>query len=97
MTEPAIAANTEDAVVNHSTDTFGRGKKNTGNGRFAQRIFRSKAKDTLPITIFHERIYILPSNRGLAFICVIAIMLICLLYTSPSPRDATLSRMPSSA
>ena len=24
-------------------------------------------------------------------------MCICLLYTSPSPRDATLSRMPSSA
>ena len=24
-------------------------------------------------------------------------MLFCLLYTSPSPRDATLSRMPSSA
>ena len=24
-------------------------------------------------------------------------MIICLLYTSPSPRDATLSRMPSSA
>ena len=27
----------------------------------------------------------------------IARQLICLLYTSPSPRDATLSRMPSSA
>ena len=26
-----------------------------------------------------------------------AMILICLLYTSPSPRDATLSRMPSSA
>ena len=26
-----------------------------------------------------------------------AILLSCLLYTSPSPRDATLSRMPSSA
>ena len=26
-----------------------------------------------------------------------AIALSCLLYTSPSPRDATLSRMPSSA
>ena len=26
-----------------------------------------------------------------------ALALICLLYTSPSPRDATLSRMPSSA
>ena len=24
-------------------------------------------------------------------------IMICLLYTSPSPRDATLSRMPSSA
>ena len=28
---------------------------------------------------------------------VTAKSLICLLYTSPSPRDATLSRMPSSA
>ena len=26
-----------------------------------------------------------------------AVIIICLLYTSPSPRDATLSRMPSSA
>ena len=26
-----------------------------------------------------------------------AILIACLLYTSPSPRDATLSRMPSSA
>ena len=25
------------------------------------------------------------------------LILVCLLYTSPSPRDATLSRMPSSA
>ena len=30
--------------------------------------------------------------------CVFAgLVMICLLYTSPSPRDATLSRMPSSA
>ena len=27
----------------------------------------------------------------------LASFMICLLYTSPSPRDATLSRMPSSA
>ena len=27
----------------------------------------------------------------------VALLFICLLYTSPSPRDATLSRMPSSA
>ena len=35
-------------------------------------------------------------GRGLAVVMVI-IPLACLLYTSPSPRDATLSRMPSSA
>ena len=30
-------------------------------------------------------------------VCVVASYKLCLLYTSPSPRDATLSRMPSSA
>ena len=30
-------------------------------------------------------------------VCFNIILLVCLLYTSPSPRDATLSRMPSSA
>ena len=31
-------------------------------------------------------------------VCVyVSIYMTCLLYTSPSPRDATLSRMPSSA
>ena len=32
-----------------------------------------------------------PSEYGVNIACI------CLLYTSPSPRDATLSRMPSSA
>ena len=31
------------------------------------------------------------------FIFLGTVWIICLLYTSPSPRDATLSRMPSSA
>ena len=32
------------------------------------------------------------------FVCVcVCVCVCCLLYTSPSPRDATLSRMPSSA
>ena len=30
-------------------------------------------------------------------ILTFGLLFICLLYTSPSPRDATLSRMPSSA
>ena len=43
--------------------------------------------------------YILDVGLGITiFIVVIfVVLLICLLYTSPSPRDAQLSRMPSSA
>ena len=38
------------------------------------------------------------SNDGIRFEYeVVAAYSVCLLYTSPSPRDATLSRMPSSA
>ena len=34
----------------------------------------------------------------LSLVCVnVCVCVCCLLYTSPSPRDATLSRMPSSA
>ena len=36
-------------------------------------------------------------SKVLAKALTIAQSLSCLLYTSPSPRDATLSRMPSSA
>ena len=36
-------------------------------------------------------------SAGTATITADAQLNICLLYTSPSPRDATLSRMPSSA
>ena len=39
----------------------------------------------------HEEFWILLLNRGNK------VLANCLLYTSPSPRDATLSRMPSSA
>ena len=38
-----------------------------------------------------------PSRRPTAEQLVTTLTEICLLYTSPSPRDATLSRMPSSA
>ena len=39
-------------------------------------------------------LFILPTSL---FISYISLDMVCLLYTSPSPRDATLSRMPSSA
>lgn len=44
--------------------------------RFRQRMFRVDAHDTLPITLRHERIYILPTQRGLSFICVVMVMLL---------------------
>ena len=44
--------------------------------RLRQRLFRSDAEDKLPLTIRHERIYILPTVRGLAFLGVVAIMLL---------------------
>ena len=34
---------------------------------------------------------------GIQFMAIVALFSICLLYTSPSPRDGLLSRMPSSA
>ena len=36
-------------------------------------------------------------NVGAMLLVFVAFISICLLYTSPSPRDGTLSRMPSSA
>ena len=40
----------------------------------------------------------LPSSCVVLLVCVcVRVCVCCLLYTSPSPRDATLSRMPSSA
>ena len=38
-----------------------------------------------------------PNGAGKTTSFYMIMGLICLLYTSPSPRDATLSRMPSSA
>ena len=37
------------------------------------------------------------SQKDIDFTCSGSCDYLCLLYTSPSPRDATLSRMPSSA
>ena len=46
---------------------------------------------TQAVPYFDRLDYVAPMNQEHAF------ALACLLYTSPSPRDATLSRMPSSA
>lgn len=43
---------------------------------FKQRLFRSRPEDVLPLKIEHQRIYILPTRRGLAYLCSLLIMLI---------------------
>ena len=37
------------------------------------------------------------TRPGIAEVCALHLPNVCLLYTSPSPRDGLLSRMPSSA
>ena len=46
-----------------------------------------------------ESEHIIEARRGGLFADILTVIraILCLLYTSPSPRDATLSRMPSSA
>jgi len=41
-----------------------------------QRIFRTRPEDALPLTVQHQRIYIVPSRRGLAFLVALIVCLI---------------------
>jgi len=45
--------------------------------KFRQRVFRTRPEDSLPLTIHHKRIYILPSKRGWVFLASLLLMLIC--------------------
>jgi len=44
--------------------------------RFKQRLLRVEAKDELPLRLRHERIYILPTTRGIAFVAVSLVMIL---------------------
>ena len=46
------------------------------HGRFKQRLLRVDACDSLPLTLKHERIYILPTGRGIAFVVVAMVMIL---------------------
>ena len=69
------------------------------------KINNSEIKNDKDWLIFFETLEISPFARNyygnMSFIShtnnKLSLMINCLLYTSPSPRDATLSRMPSSA
>ena len=49
------------------------------------------------IPYFDRLDYVAPMNQEHAFALAIERLMNCLLYTSPSPRDLSTSRMPSSA
>jgi uncharacterized protein (DUF58 family) len=46
------------------------------SGRFWQRIFRTRPEDTLPHLVTHQRVYIVPTKRGFAFLLALLLMLI---------------------
>ena len=69
------------------------------------RVYTEIASDSVTIPEYFERRFE-DQQHLLRIICSVVIIVffaiyttsgVCLLYTSPSPRDATLSRMPSSA
>lgn len=49
---------------------------NVKKSRLLQRLFRTRAEDTLPHVVAHQRIYIVPSKRGFAFLLTLLLMLI---------------------
>ena len=72
----------DDLIVSGEKSLFGEGN----------------AKLPLPPMLMLDRISLMNEDGGsYGKGQVVAELDICLLYTSPSPRDATLSRMPSSA
>lgn len=44
--------------------------------KFLQRVFRTRAEDSLPHIVAHQRIYIVPTKRGWAFLFALLLMLI---------------------
>ena len=68
------------------------------NGKDTSQVFASKQPRGAALkaaTRGHTNIRL--RERGTKRVHVFTGSISCLLYTSPSPRDATLSRMPSSA
>lgn len=46
------------------------------NPRVRQRIFRNRPDDSLPHVVAHQRVYIVPTKRGFAFLLAVLLMLV---------------------
>jgi len=53
-----------------------KGASKDASETVSQRFFRARPEDVLPLKIEHQRIYIVPSKRGLAFLAALAVCLI---------------------
>ena len=82
MSTPAVFGVTEDPLVVFTSNIFA--------------ILGLRALYNVLVKLVQDLEYLEPAV-GLVLLFVGVKMIVCLLYTSPSPRDATLSRMPSSA
>ena len=80
------------SIIKHNKHTNLIGKSTIEN------IWERHVLDCLQLTkhITNKKLKILDFGTG-AGLPGVLLSIACLLYTSPSPRDATLSRMPSSA
>ena len=66
--------------------------------RAADILYEAENRDVDPVAIVEDRIALAREDRNaVAPIAEYTKVIICLLYTSPSPRDVEESRMPSSA
>ena len=81
-----IASNDQDAITNLLSHD---------SGSLALKLALAIFVGGLVITLYRERLS--KALEALLFWAVLGLLLVCLLYTSPSPRDRTRSRMPSSA
>ena len=63
--------------------------------RISQRVFRTRPEDTLPHVVTHQRVYIVPTKRGLAFLLALLLMLIASVNYAPvSYTHLTLPTIP---
>ena len=62
-----------------------------------EKVSRSRIQNAIKEGLLLVNAKEIKANYKVRPLDVITVFLNCLLYTSPSPRDATLSRMPSSA
>ena len=63
---------------------------------FIREIIDQRKQDIVGLAVAHGDRMTIGKNRS-QIVYLFSLLLICLLYTSPSPRDRTRSRMPSSA